>query len=877
MKSAGLFTRFAYFNKTLKEQNALKVTMNKIGIGQKLKLSFGAIIALTLMLGLSAIFFLLSIDSSYSRSYTLNVGPLPLISQASKEIGQLRLDIADYVFRHNNSADAKLIVARIEESKNDLRRILADTPEGANKEALDLFEAKVEKQLFPAVDAIVAAKNPAGSEDKDLSAEMRMATLLHTVSSTGIDLTNQLNQILDQAVREGSAASARLTGLSRSLALVFGILAGLIILASIGVSLVMVKTVTGPVEQLKAATEAVAQGRLDVDVEFQSADEFGDLAESTRQTLKSLSEYIGEIKKGLNALGRGDYDYQTRDIFKGDFGAIKQAMDNIADILRRQSRIDREQRLELQQAYEVANRANQAKSDFLSYMSHDIRTPMNAIIGMTGIAQANIGNQALMRDCLKKISLSSSHLLGLINDVLDMSKIEQGKMSFNNDNVSLPEIMENLVTIIQPQVTAKRQQLNIRLYDIAHEDLFCDALRLNQVFINLLSNAVKYTPAEGSISLEVRELPSEKKGCGYFEFVFDDTGIGIKPEFIKYIFSAFTREAKDQVSQIEGSGLGMAICRHIVDLMGGTIEVSSREGEGSTFTVRLPLKLAVIQSRDMKLPGLKVLVVDNDPETCLSVVKALSELGVQAEWTDSGREAAAMALTAVEGGDGFDAVIVDWQMPGLDGIGTAELIKAKVGLEIPVIIMSAYDWEDIDRKVSSSVVNGFMSKPLFKSTIYYGLSKYVLGEHYPLGAPDRHPEKSDLEGRRILLVEDHNINQLVVMGALSATGLLIETANNGAEAVALFSESEIGRYDLILMDVRMPIMDGYEATRQIRALPRADAIGIPILAMTADAFSEDIKAALESGMNGHIAKPVTHAILIRELGKYLTNPPKPAK
>jgi|GEM_PF-4930703 len=856
--------------------------MNKIGIGQKLKLSFGAIITLTLMLGLSAIFFLLSIDSSYSRSYTLNVEPLPVISEAGKEIGQLRLDVADLVFRPTNSADARMIVASIEKSKTKLRQIIAEAPEGVDRTALARFRSEVENQLFPAIETIVSENRPGryplefdenGLPSK-ADAEMRTARLLHSISSSGIDLTNQLNHMLDEAVGDGAAASSRLTGLSRGLALVFAILSALIILASAGVSLVMVKTVTGPVEQLKAAAEAVAQGRLDVEIEFHSADEFGELAESTRRTIKSLSEYIGEIRTALSALGRGDYQHQSRDIFKGDFGAIKKAMDNIADILRQQSLIDEEHRQELRQAYEAANRANQAKSDFLSYMSHDIRTPMNVIIGMTGIAQANLGNQAMVQDCLKKISLSNTHLLGLINDVLDMSKIEQGKMSFNDDHVSLPEIMENLVTIIQPQVTAKQQNFNIRLYDIEHESLFCDALRLNQVFINLLSNAVKYTPAGGSISLEMRELPSEKSGYGYYEFIFADTGIGIKPEFIQYIFSAFTREAKNQVRQIEGSGLGMAICRNIVDLLGGTIEVQSREGQGTTFTVRLPLKLAEIQPGEMRLPGLKVLVVDDDPGTCLSVARALTELEAESDWVDNGREAVVKALEAARTGAGFDAVIVDWRMPDLDGISTAETIKQSVGADIPVIVMSAYDWEDLDREIDPGLVSGFLTKPLFKSTIYYGLSKHVPG------GPDqreaaRNQEKPELNGRRILLVEDHDVNQLVVMGALRPTGLEVDTANNGAEAVALFTESEIGRYDLILMDVQMPVMGGYEATRRIRALPRADAGGIPIVAMTANAFSEDVKAALESGMNSHIAKPVTQATLIRELGKYLTASPRP--
>ena len=833
--------------------------MQNMNIGRKMTLSFGVIITLTLILGLSAIFFLISIDASYTRSYTHNVEPLPDISHAIDNTGRLRLNIAKFMAERSGSAAAESLKADIEKSKANLRSIFSQPPVGINQQAIAALREKYENVFFPAIEAVISEKN---SAEPDHIAEHR-----RVINDMGNELAAQLTEILDSAVRQGAIGSDNLSGLSRGLALVFAILTVLIIAASIGISIALIKTITRPVTELKNAAEELAEGDLSVEVHFQSTDEFGALAESTRRSIRSLSEYIGEIRASLTALGQGDYDHQARDIFKGDFKAVKNAIDHIAELLRQQKRRDEQHREELQQAYEEAKWANKAKSIFLAHMSHDIRTPMNAIIGMTTIAQAGAGNQTVVQDCLKKIALSSSHLLGLINDVLDMSKIEQGKMSLNEDNASLPEIIENIVNIMQPQVKAKKQNLNIRLYDVTHEFLFCDSLRLNQVFINLLSNAVKFTPMEGTVTLEVRELASAREGFAHYQFIFSDNGIGMKPEFLENIFSAFSRETKSLVHKTEGSGLGMAICKSIVDLMDGTIDVWSREGQGSRFTVDLHLKLGEVHNDEMKLPGLRVLVVDDDAETCATVHKTLAEMGTEAEWVDSGSEAVDKIGRAFEVETGYDAVIVDWQMPELDGVETARRIRQKVGRQVPIIFISAYDWTDIEEEATRAGVNGFIPKPLFKSAMYYGLKKYVLG--YEEAEVSHKAEKPDLSGRTILLAEDNELNRMVAVGLLSSTGVKIETAETGAEALAMFKNSRPGHYDMILMDVQMPEMDGYEATRLIRQSERDDAATVPIVAMTANAFSEDVKSSWAAGMNSHIAKPITPSRLMREITRYI--------
>lgn len=828
-----------------------------MNIGRKLNLAFGVIIALTCILGVAAIIFLLSIDSSYRKMYSKNIESLPEVVKAIQAVSQLRLEINRFISRATDSDEG------INLAKSDLNLFLDAARLKSGLDNIDGIQDFLRDQLFPDVDAIVS--------ERDSSDLFRMAELNLASKESGAECISRLNVLLTGAVRYGTDKSKNLSTLSKGLAFIFVALTLVIALTSWAISFIINKSITIPVTQLMMAAEEVTKGNLEVSIVYQSSDEFGALAESTRRTIRSLSAYIGEIKASLVALGQGDYGRHARDIFKGDFGEIKKDIDSIADLLRQQKERNEWQRLELEEAYETANYANQAKSNFLSHMSHDIRTPMNAIIGMTGIAQSNFDNRPMVADCLKKIALSSNHLLGLINDVLDMSKIEQGKMSLNEDNASLPEIIENIVNIIQPQVKAKKQKFDIRLHNVGHESLFCDVLRLNQVFINLLSNAVKFTAVGGSVSLDAKELPSARDGYAHFEFIFSDTGIGMKPEFIENIFSAFSREEdRGQVSKTEGTGLGMAICKNIVELMNGTIKIHSVEGQGSDFTVDLYLKLAEMPVSDMILPKMRLLLVDDDRKTLQTAGKVLMELGAVTECAISGSDAVRKIAEASENREKYDAVIIDWQMPDMDGIQTAGRIREIIGNDLPIIFISAYDWTDIEKEASEVGVKGFISKPLFKSALYYGLRKYILGQ-VDKNVEFRKQDKPDFSGRRILLVEDNEVNRLVAIGLLSSTGVDLENAENGAEALSLFAEKPLGYYDLILMDIQMPVMGGYEATKHIRGLDRADAAVIPIVAMTANAFSEDVKASLEAGMNSHIAKPITPARLMREVAKYLNS------
>jgi len=829
--------------------------MNNLNIGRKLNLAFGVIIALSFILGVAAIIFLISVDSSYSKSYSRNVESLPEIVSAINAVGQLRLEVNRFVSGQAGSEEG------IEQAKSDLNSFLEEARLKSGLGGIAEIQNFLRDNLFPNIKAIVSERN---SDDP-----LRMAELIVTANESGLEGISRLNVLLMSAVRNGAEKSKSLSSLSRGLAFIFAVLTVVIALTSWGISFIITKSITIPVTELMRATEEVAKGKLDVSIAYQSSDELGALAESTRRTIQSLSAYIGEIKVSLVALGQGDYSRQARDIFQGDFGEVKKAIDSISDLLRQQKERNERQHLELERAYETAKYANQAKSNFLSHMSHDIRTPMNAIIGMTAIAQSNIDDRPMVADCLKKIALSSNHLLGLINDVLDMSKIEQGKMSLNEDNASLPEIIENIVNIIQPQIKAKKQKLDIRLHNVVHEALFCDALRLNQVFINLLSNAVKFTSVGGAVTMDVKELPSAKDEYAHFEFIFSDTGIGMKPEFIENIFSSFTREDnKSQVHKTEGSGLGMAICKSIVELMNGTINIHSVEGQGSDFTVDLHLKLAEMPVSAMVLPQMRLLLVDDDGETCQTASKDLMELGAVTECAVSGSEAVRKIAASSESREKYDAVIIDWQMPDMDGVQTVRRIRETIGNDLPILFISAYDWTDIEKEASEVGVNGFISKPLFKSALYYGLRKHVLGRA-DKEVEARKQDKPDFKGRRILMVEDNEVNRLVAAGLLSSTGVGLETAENGAEALSLFTENPPGYYDLILMDIQMPVMGGYEATKHIRGLDRADAAAIPIVAMTANAFSEDVKASLEAGMNSHITKPITPARLMREVAKYL--------
>lgn len=530
-------------------------------------------------------------------------------------------------------------------------------------------------------------------------------------------------------------------------------------------------------------------------------------------------------------------------------------------------RMSQQQMCELDRARREATKANKAKSEFLSSMSHDIRTPMNGIVGMTAIAMANIDDLARVKDCLGKITLSSRHLLGLINDVLDMSKMESGKLSLNLNQVSLREAMENIVNIVQPQVKARQQQFDIFIRDICSEDVYCDSIRLNQVLINLLSNAIKFTPERGMIHVSLTQEASPL-GENYVRCHFEvkDNGIGMTKEFQEKIFDTFTREEKAQVDKIEGTGLGMAITKAIVDVMNGSIELESAPGEGSRFHITLDFEKAVVKEEDMHLPPWRMLVVDNNEDLCLSAVSALKELGINAHWATDGESAVEMAEKQNKEGNDYEVVLLDWKMPDMDGLHTARKMRHLFGDKVRILIISAYDWTDIEEEAKEVGIYGFISKPLFKSNLFLGLSKYLLN------SPDTKPEKlvegKDFEGKHILLAEDNDLNWEIAQEILSEAGFTLERAENGKICVEKFEESRPGTYDLILMDIRMPVMNGYDAAKAIRALNRPDQ-NLPILAMTADAFSDDIQHCLECGMNEHIAKPIDISRLTQILKKYL--------
>lgn len=508
----------------------------------------------------------------------------------------------------------------------------------------------------------------------------------------------------------------------------------------------------------------------------------------------------------------------------------------------------------LNKARNAAESATKAKSEFLSNISHDIRTPMNAIVGMTAIATSNIDNKEQVMNCLRKITLSSKHLLGLINDILDMSKIESGKLTLNMEQISLREITESIVNIVQPQVKAKKQEFDVFINGIETEEVYCDSVRFNQVLLNLLSNAIKFTPDGGKIELSLNEEISPIGG-NYIRIniVVKDTGIGMSEEFKKIVFESFAREDSKRVHKTEGTGLGMAITKYIVDAMHGTIEVESEQGKGTTFSVTLDLEKAEEREKDMVLPNWKMLVVDDDEMLCESAVHSLKSIGIDAEWTLDGESAVkTVAKRHTENRD-YDIILLDWRLPGQDGIETAREIRKQT--DIPILLISAYDWNEIEDEARAAGISGFIAKPLFKSTLYYGLKQLVSGETSGnTAAADE--EIFDLEGRHILLSEDNELNWEIANELLSSKGLVLDHAENGKECVEKFMQSAAGYYDAILMDLRMPVMDGYEAADAIRALDRTDAATIPIIAMTADAFSEDRQRCLAHGMNAHVSKPI---------------------
>ena len=525
----------------------------------------------------------------------------------------------------------------------------------------------------------------------------------------------------------------------------------------------------------------------------------------------------------------------------------------------------------LQVAVEKAESANRAKSTFLSNMSHDIRTPMNAIIGFTTLALSNIDDTDRVKDYLGKTLASSNHLLSLINDVLDMSRIESGKIHLEEVEVNLSDVLHDLKTIVSGQIYAKQLELYMDAMDVTDEDVYCDKTRLNQILLNLLSNAIKFTPAGGTVSVRVRQLAGKVHGCGQYEFRIKDNGIGMSQEFAKKIFEPFERERTSTVSRIQGTGLGMAITKNIVDMMGGTIEVQTAQGKGSEFIIRVPLRVQAEHrpvEKITELEGLKALVVDDDFNTCDSVTKMLVKVGMRAEWTLSGKEAVLRARQSIEMSDVYHAYIIDWRLPDMNGIEVTRQIRS-LNDDTPIIILTAYDWSDIEVEAKAAGVTAFCSKPMFISDLRETLMS-ALGQKLTDASQELLPEKNaDFKDRHILLVEDNELNREIAQEILREYGFRVDTAENGEVAVEKVSTAAPGSYDLVLMDVQMPVMDGYTATWKIRALDDPARAKLPILAMTANAFDEDRRNALESGMNGFLSKPIVIGDLVQELRKIL--------
>ncbi len=507
-------------------------------------------------------------------------------------------------------------------------------------------------------------------------------------------------------------------------------------------------------------------------------------------------------------------------------------------------------------AREDAVAANKAKSEFLSNMSHDIRTPMNAIVGMTTIATDHIDDKERVRDCLNKITLSGKQLLGLINDILDMSKIESGKMTLSVEALSLRQTMETMSDIVRPQIRTNGQHFDIFISNIIAEEVYCDSVRLNQVLLNFLSNAMKFTPRGGDIHIELWQEESPK-GDEYVRthISVKDSGMGMSEEFRKKLFTAFEREDNRRVQKTQGTGLGLAISKYIIDAMGGTIDVESEAGEGSAFYITVDFEKVQVAQSEMRLPDWRILVVDDNEELCRTAQQSLTELGVRADTCQSGQEAVNKVLEAQQSGDPYFAVLIDYRMNGMSGVETTKAIHEKINRNVPVSLISAYDWADIEDEAKEAGISGFIPKPLFKSTLYHELRKYI--EEEDNARHDLQENKTiDLTGMKILLAEDNDINAEIATMILEECGCKVEHAEDGRIAVDMFEKSGEGYFDIVLMDLRMPNMNGFEATETIRSLKRSDAGKVPIIAMTADAFAEDAQKCLAAGMNAHLTKPI---------------------
>lgn len=531
--------------------------------------------------------------------------------------------------------------------------------------------------------------------------------------------------------------------------------------------------------------------------------------------------------------------------------------------------ITRSQVHELEKARQIALEASTAKSKFLANMSHDIRTPMNAIVGMTAIATAHIDDQKQVQNCLRKITLSSKHLLGLINDVLDMSKIESGKLTLTTEQISLKEVVEGIVNIMQPQVKAKRQTFDIHVENILTENVWCDGVRLNQVLLNLLSNSTKYTPEGGSIQLSLSEEKSPK-GENYIRIHIKvkDNGIGMSPDFLKRIYEPYSRADGVRVSKTQGTGLGMAITKYIVEAMEGSLNITSELDKGTEVSLTFDFEKAVAleMDMDMVLPSWNMLVVDDDELLCRTAIDTLKTIGIDADWVLSGEKAIELVTQHHQKRDDYQIILLDWKLPGMNGIQVAKEIRRNLGDEVPILLISAYDWSEFEAEAREAGISGFISKPLFKSTLYHALRQYM-------GAETENDQtlnhNIDLSGRRILIAEDNELNWEVAKELLSDLGVELDWAEDGQICLDKFQRSPEGYYDAILMDIRMPHMTGYEATKAIRGLNHPNALSVPIIAMSADAFSDDIQHCLECGMNAHIAKPIDVIELTRLLKRFL--------
>lgn len=545
---------------------------------------------------------------------------------------------------------------------------------------------------------------------------------------------------------------------------------------------------------------------------------------------------------------------------------ILHAIQDVTDLKREELR----NRTALKEAFQAAEAANHAKSDFLSRMSHDIRTPMNAIMGMTTVAAMNIDDKERLKDCLNKITLSSRHLLALINDVLDMSKIESGKVTLSEEEFDMAKMVENLLAIIHPQIQEKNQQLKVNISNITHEDVIGDPLHLQQVFVNIMGNAVKFTPEGGTISFGICEKPSRIQGSGCYEFIFEDTGIGMKEEFVETIFEPFSREDSANNRNIEGTGLGMSIANNIVRMMNGNIQVESTLGVGSKFTVEVYLKLQNAKTEEVEgLKGLRVLVADDEPDACENACEILNSIGMAADGVLSGDEAIRKFSEAHKNAEDYAVVILDWKMPEKSGVETTREIRKQLGYDVPVIILSAYDWSSIEQEAREAGVNAFIAKPLFKSRLVYVLKNLIEKQEGEETSDIDELGQKDYSGKKVLLVEDNDLNLEIAETLLGFIGIAVEAARDGQQAVDMLLEKPANYFDLVFMDIQMPNKNGYEATKEIRASAREDLKIIPIVAMSADAFSDDIQRALSVGMNDHVAKPIEVSKLSAAIEKWI--------